>query len=142
MKNTREYTINFATETITITKRFGKAASDFNTAEHRTMVLLRKEYPTFKFEYKAIKKKENKHSYKGLTVEEMKRFLSTKTEKEQATFEKVILLADSKQSKYAVIKKWFLNHYKEEYNAELETLKAEEELAELEAELDELEDEE
>ena len=142
MKNTREYAINFATETITITKRFGKAASDFNTAEHRTMMLLRKEYPTFKFEYKAIKKKETKHSYKGLSIDEMRRFMKTRTEKEQDTFEKVVILAEAKQSKYAVIKKWFLNHYKDEYNAELETLKAEEELAELEAELNELDDEE
>lgn len=142
MKNTREYAINFATETITITKRFGKAASDFNTAEHRTMMLLRKEYPTFKFEYKAIKKKETKHSYKGLSIDEMRRFMKTRTEKEQDTFEKVVILAETKQSKYAVIKKWFLNHYKDEYNAELETLKAEEELAELEAELNELDDEE
>lgn len=142
MKNTREYAINFATETITITKRFGKAASDFNTAEHRTMMLLRKEYPTFKFEYKAIKKKETKHSYKGLSIDEMRRFMKTRTEKEQDTFEKVVILADTKQSKYAVIKKWFLNHYKDEYNAELETLKAEEELAELESELNELDDEE
>ena len=136
MKNTREYAINFATETITITKRFGKAASDFNTTEHRTMMLLRKEYPTFKFDYKAIKKKETKHSYKGLNVEEMRRFMKTRTEKEQDTFEKVVILADTKQSKYAVIKKWFLNHYKDAYNEEMEAFRIEEELKEVENELD------
>ena len=136
MKNTREYAINFATETITITKRVGKAASDFNTTEHRTMMLLRKEYPTFKFEYKAIKKKETKHSYKGLNVEEMRRFMKTRTEKEQDTFEKVVILADTKQSKYAVIKKWFLNHYKDAYNEEMEAFRIEEELKEVENELD------
>ena len=82
MKNTREYTINFATETITITKKFGKAASNFDTPEFRTMQLLREQYKGFKFQYKAIKKNENKNSYKGLTIDEMRRFVSTQPNEE------------------------------------------------------------
>ena len=47
-------------------------------------------------------------------------------------------IAEGKQGKYAVIKKWFLNNYKEAYEKEIENLKLESELAELEEELKEV----
>ena len=67
----------------------------------------------------------------------MKRFLATVGEEDVKLFEKVCAIAESKQGKYPVIKKWFLNNYKEAYEKELENLKLERELAELEAELKE-----
>ena len=68
----------------------------------------------------------------------MKRFISTRDEKEVALFERVCEIAENKQGKYAVIKKWFLNNYKEAYEKEIENLKLESELAELEEELKEV----
>lgn len=140
MNNTREYTINFAMETITITKRFGREASEFDTPEFRTMQMLREQYKGFKFQYKVIKKNKKKKSYKGLTIEEMKRFVETQSKEELAVFEKVIALAETKQSKYAIVKKWFMNHYKDAYAAEVENQKTDKELEELAAELEEIED--
>lgn len=141
MKNTREYTINFATETITITKKFGKAASNFDTPEFRTMQLLREQYKGFKFQYKAIKKNENKNSYKGLTIDEMRRFVSTQSNEELVVFDKVVALAETKKSKYAIVKKWFMNHYKEAYAKEIEAQEIDKELQDIEAELAEMDDE-
>ena len=66
----------------------------------------------------------------------MKRFLATVGEEDVKLFEKVCEIAESKQGKYPVVKKWFLNNYKEAYEKELENLKLERELAELEAELE------
>ena len=75
----------------------------------------------------------------------MRRFLATKTQKEQQAFEKVIELVKDRKGAYAIVKKWFLDQYKEEYNAELEELKIKAELDKIAAELpeediDELED--
>lgn len=117
-KNTN-YTINFETEEIIITKKFGKAASQIGTPEFKIMQQLRKEFAGFSFAYKTIEKKENKKSYKGLSIEEMKRFLSNRSEKDAEMFEKVLEVAANKQGKYAIVKKWFLNNYKEVYSEEI-----------------------
>lgn len=121
-KNTN-YTINFETEEIIITKKFGKAASQIGTPEFKVMQQLRNEFKGFSFVYKTIEKKENKKSYKGLSIDEMKRFISNRTDKEIQTFEKVLALASNRQGKYAIVKKWFLDNYKEDYAKEIEKIK-------------------
>ena len=78
-KNTN-YTINFEAEEIIITKKFGKAASQIGTPEFKVMQQLRKEFAGFSFAYKTIEKKENKKSYKGLSIDEMTRFISNRTD--------------------------------------------------------------
>lgn len=122
-KNTN-YTINFETEEIIITKKFGKAASQIGTPEFKVMQQLRKEFADFSFTYKTIKKKENKNSYKGLSIEEMTRFLSNRAEEEQEMFKKVLAVAANKQGKYAIVKKWFLDNYKEAYSKEIAVIEA------------------
>lgn len=121
-KNTN-YTINFEAEEIIITKKFGKAASQIGTPEFKVMQQLRKEFTGFSFVYKTIEKKENKKSYKGLNIDEMKRFVSTRTDEEIDMFEKVLALASNKQGKYAIVKKWFLDNYKEDYAMEIDRIK-------------------
>lgn len=124
MNKTTNYSINFETEEIIITKKFGKAASQIGTPEFKVMQQLRKEFEGFSFVYKTIERKENKKSYKGLSIDEMKRFLSNKTEEEKEMFEKVLAVAANKQGKYAIVKKWFLDRYKEAYSKEVEEIKA------------------
>ena len=121
-KNTN-YTINFEAEEIIITKKFGKAASQIGTPEFKVMQQLRKEFTGFSFVYKTIEKKENKKSYKGLSIDEMKRFVSTRTDEEIDMFEKVLALASNKQGKYAIVKNWFLDNYKEDYAMEIDRIK-------------------
>lgn len=125
MNKTTNYSINFETEEIIITKKFGKAASQIGTPEFKVMQQLRKEFEGFSFVYKTIERKENKKSYKGLSIDEMKRFLSdNRTEEEKEMFEKVLAVAANKQGKYAIVKKWFLDRYKEAYSKEVEAIKA------------------
>lgn len=121
-KNTN-YTINFETEEIIITKKFGKAASQIGTQEFRVMQQLRKEFAGFSFAYKTIEKKESKESYKGLSIEEMKRFVSNRRDEDKEKFEKVLALAENKQGKYAIVKKWFLDNFKDAYLKEVEMIK-------------------
>ena len=67
----------------------------------------------------------------------MKRFVATVGNDEASLFDKVIAIAQNKTSPYAVIKKWFLNKYKEAYLNEIANTQNEI----LEAELDELDNE-
>lgn len=123
MKKTTNYTINFETEEIIITKKFGKAASQIGTPEFKIMKELRKEFTGFSIVYKTIEKNENKKSYKGLTIEQMTTFISGLSTEEQEMFKKVVEVASNRQGKYAIIKKWFLDNYKEAYDSEIENMK-------------------
>lgn len=113
MKNTTGYTINYAEETIVITKKFAKAASVINSYEYDIMVQLRKDQPNFKIRVKEIKKKQGKKSYKGLTLKVMKDFFDSKEEADKKAFRAARVINNDK---YASVKSWFLNNYEEEYN--------------------------
>ena len=135
---TNGVTFNHAAKEIIITKAFEKAANKVGSTEYNELVKIRKDFPDYTIRRKEIARKDNKQSFKGLTVEEMRRFLSTIGEADVKLFERVCEIAEGKQGKYAVIKKWFLNNYKEAYEKEIENLKLESELAELEEELKEV----
>lgn len=123
MKNSKGYEINFAAKEIIITKKFSKAAGIVGSEEYLAMVTLRKDFEDFSIKIRSIEKKENKVSYKGLSIEEMKRFLrDNKSQDDQDLFEKVLRLQEGKRGKYATIKKWFLDRYKEDYANELDEL--------------------
>lgn len=137
MKKTNGYKVDFVAKVITITKRFGNVAGVLETPEFEVMQQLRKEYADYKVQYKTIERNENKQTYKHLTIDEMKRFLSTREDSQfaLAQFARVENVVGNKKGKYAIIKKWFLKNYKEEYNAFL-SLDIDKELAELENELE------
>lgn len=121
--NVKGYELNVAEGKIVITKVFQKKASMYGSNEYNVLVNLRRDLPDYQIEVKEIKKKENKKSYKGLNIDEMKRFINTRGEEEKQAFEKVLLIAEGKQGKYAMVKKWFLDNYKEIYVPEIETIK-------------------
>ena len=134
---TKGINFNHAEKEIIITKAFEKAANVIGSTEYRELVRIRKDFPDYSIKRKEITKNENKQAHKGLTIKEMKRFLATRSEKDTLLFEKVCEIAEHKQGKYAVIKKWFLDHYKKEYEAELENLKLVNELEEIAAAVEE-----
>lgn len=121
-------TFNHVAKEIIITKVFEKAANKIGSTEYNELVKIRKDFPDYTIKRKEIEKNTSKQNYKGLTVKEMKRFIATRSEKEVALFERVCQIAESKQGKYAVIKKWFLDKYQKEYDKELENLKLVEEI--------------
>ena len=114
--------VNVVTKEIIITKAFERAASRIGSKEYEEMVKTLQDFPEFVVKYKEIKKKANKTSYKGLTIDEMKRFVSTRSTAEQEMFDKVLELANGQRGKYAIVKKWFLDNYKEVYVSELDTI--------------------
>ena len=122
-KNVKGYELNLVEGKIILTKVFQKKACVYGSDEYTVLVGLRKDFPEFKIELKEITVNENKKTYEGLTIEEMKRFISTRSKEEYASFEKVLKIAEGKKGKYAIVKKWFLDNYKEVYVPEIETIK-------------------
>lgn len=121
------YRIDHAEMTITITKKFAKEASQIGTDAFKEMQMLRRECEGYKVVYKTIEKNDKKESFSGLSIKEMRRFLASRSEAELETFNKVVDIASCKQGKYAIVKKWFLDNYKEEYKAEIANIKAQKE---------------
>lgn len=117
------YEFDYTNKKIIITKVFSKKSNVYGSDEYKVLVGLRNDFPDFQIEIKEIKKKDNKKAYKGLNIEEMKRFISTRSKEEYAAFEKVLKIAEGKKGKYAIVKKWFLDNYKELYVPEIETIK-------------------
>lgn len=136
MKNTTNYTINHATGVITITNKFAKAANVMNSPEYNIMVQLKKDFPQYKVQLKEIKKKSGKKSYKGLTLDVMKDFIARNDSDKVVLFEKVKAIAETKNGTYAIIKKWFLDNYKDMYESEIERLNVAEADAALKKELE------
>lgn len=117
--NTTNYTIKVVAKEIEITRRFEKAANVIGSNEYNTLITLMNDFPNFRVTVKEIKKSNNKQSYKGLTISEMERFVTRKSEDDLAKFKKALEIAKERQGTYALIKKWFLDNYKDEYESEL-----------------------
>ena len=134
MKNNR-YEFNHEAKEIIITKAFAKESSVIGSSAYKELLRLKKDWSDYTIKVREIKKKENKKSFKGLTIKEMRRFLATVGENDLKLFDKACEIAEGKQGKYAIMKKWFLNKYQEAYEKELENLKLVEELASIENEI-------
>ena len=120
MKN---YNIDFTTKTIELTKRFAKNAGVFNSPEYKEMISMRKDFPDFNVVIREIKRKAGKKTYKNLTIDAMRAFI-TEWEGEESealtTFEKVVAISKVQAGPYAYVKAWFIKNYKdrlEEYTS-------------------------
>ena len=134
----REITIDFIANKIVVTKGFYENAKVPATEENDRLRAVLSDYPNMKVSVRECSRKNKPNAFKGLTYRYMRKFISVMDYENLDTFERVCEIAEGKQGKYAVIKKWFLNNYKEAYEKELENLKLERELDELAAELEDV----
>ena len=77
MKKMNEYKVDVVAGTITLTKKFAKAAGVLGTREFNTFKQLRADYPDYAVQVREIAKKENKTSYANLTYDFMKTYIRT-----------------------------------------------------------------
>ena len=124
MTKNANYSIDFFTSTIIITKKFYKAASVLNSPEYKEMMQLRRDNPDFTIVLREIKKKENKKSYRNLNYKNMRTFIENYETDDDVRadrikeFEKVKDLSKVQSGPYAYVKTWFLKMYGEAYNPE------------------------
>lgn len=121
MTKSANYEINHIDETIIVTKRFYKAASILNSPEYKELMAIRRDNPTFKVVLREIKKKVGKRSYRNLTYDNMRAFITAK-ELDAATrtarlaqLGRVIELSKVQAGPYAYVKVWFLGLYGDEF---------------------------
>ena len=114
MKKMNEYKVDVVAGTITLTKKFAKAAGVLGTREFNTFKQLRADYPDYAVQVREIAKKENKTSYANLTYAFMKNFISTvegEASENLVNLAKVIELSKGQPGHYAYVKTWFLERY-------------------------------
>lgn len=114
MKKMNEYKVDVVAGTITLTKKFAKAAGVLGTREFNTFKQLRADYPDYAVQVREIAKKENKTSYANLTYAFMKNFISTvegEASENIGNLAKVIELSKGQPGHYAYVKTWFLERY-------------------------------
>ena len=116
MMNNNQYKIDYIKNTITASKKFLKAASVYGSTEYKTMIQLRTDFPTFTFEEKQITQKKGKQSYKNLTFEKMREHIILCQDGNRLKqFDYLMVFYETHRNRYAKIKSWYLEQYKDEY---------------------------
>ena len=116
MMNNNQYKIDYIKNTITASKKFLKAASVYGSTEYKTMIQLRTDFPTFTFEEKQITQKKGKQSYKNLTFEKMREHIILCQDCNRLKqFDYLMTFYETHRNRYAKIKSWYLEQYKDEY---------------------------
>ena len=121
MNKSANYEINHIEETIIVTKKFYKAASIISNPEYKELMAIRRDNPTFKVVLREIKKKIGKRSYRNLTYDNMRAFITAREQDEAtctarlAQLDKVIELSKVQAGPYSYVKVWFLGLYGDEF---------------------------
>ena len=107
MKNL--FKVNFAESTIIASKTTLKKASVPNSPEYKELMKLMKQNPSFTVEAKVIKEANGKKTYKGLTNELIKKFISIQPNSNELNkqFEKA-----TEMGKFPLVRQWFLDTFK------------------------------
>ena len=107
MKNL--FAVNFAENTIVASKTTLKKASVPNSPEYKALMKLMKQNPTFTISEKAIKEATGKKTYEGLNKAFIEKYISIQSNAAdlKAQYEQA-----AKMGKFPLVRKWFLNTFK------------------------------
>lgn len=123
MKNIK---VNPETKSIEVSKTFLKKASIYGSEEYKALKEVRDAEPTYEVKVIAIKKSTNKKTYGSLTFKAMVAHIELVEVNEEdrakvlKELEEIKTYSAARGSSYPIVKKWFLNKYKESYNNYLE----------------------
>lgn len=108
-------------KTITISRSDLIAARQFGTPEFEQMMQMRTEFPGYTFVEHHIKRNDNKQTYGKLTYDVMKAVIEgreTDDAMRAATlkeYEAIKKISKTQRAAYALVKKWFLDKYGDEF---------------------------
>lgn len=111
MKN--NYKINFAANTITITKRFEDAANNPNSEEFQLLRQILADYPTMKILHHTRRAPQKCRPTKRLTYANMEKYMSVFENAAELLeqFETVQRLSKTQPSPYAYVVEWFTKQF-------------------------------
>ena len=107
MKNL--FAINFAENTIVASKTTLKKASIPNSPEYKALMKLMKQNPSFTITEKAIKEATGKNTYKGLDKAFVEKYISIQDNADDLNKQ---YAKASEMGKFPLVRKWFLNTFK------------------------------
>ena len=107
MKNLFAY--DFTNNTIVASKTTLKKASIPNSAEYKALMKLMKQNPTFTVAEKEIKKAEGKNTYKGLDKAFVEKYISIQDNADDLNKQ---YAKAAEMGKFPLVRKWFLNTFK------------------------------
>ena len=112
--------INRQKKTITVTKEFMILAGQFDTQEFEILNELQQNHPGYDIQIRTITRNPNKRDYGDLTYDNMRNYIKGTESPETlddalAEFEAVQKIAKTMRGTYALVKKWFLDKYGEDF---------------------------
>lgn len=109
------FTYNFVARTIVGSKRSIDRANKGLSPEYNELTQMLAKQPTFSVTTKLINQKDDKKTYKNLTLSRMEEYISllSNSKERLREFEAVKKVAEARGSKYPLTKKWFLTTYPE-----------------------------
>lgn len=112
--------INFATQTIEMSKKFAKAAAKFGTDEYNALQTARKDYPNYKVVTTTRKTSSQKVSYKGLTFDYMEKYIAAHDDENNSIMDEYTMLRgksdeamelQAESFTYLEMKDWFMKKF-------------------------------
>ena len=115
MKN---YEFNYSQSQIIVTKGFLKEAGIIGSRAYNELAQVRRDHPGYSIVQREVKKKHGKNPYDRLTYKAMQEFIEAQEPEEivpfvLTEFQRIRDLSQSYNAKYAYVKKWFLERYKD-----------------------------
>ena len=107
--------VDHINKNIMISKTFAKASMIIDSEEYKTLLSVKSAYAEYSIIQREIRKNPQKESYRGLTYAYMEHYILThdKSGEMMKIYEELSLRALCHSSRYAHIKKWFLEIYPE-----------------------------
>lgn len=107
-------------KTITVTKDFMILAGQFDTQEFEILNELQQNHPGYEIQIRTIARNPNKRDYGELTYDNMHNYIKGTESAENlaealAEFDAVQKVAKTMRGTYALVKKWFLDKYGEDF---------------------------
>ena len=112
--------VNRQKKTITVSKEFMINAGQFDTQEFDILNEMQQTHPGYEIQIHTIARNPNKRDYGDLTYDNMRKYIegyedSTDLVDALAEFEAVQKVAKTMRGTYALVKKWFLEKYGDEF---------------------------
>ncbi|MDD4510008.1 MAG: hypothetical protein PHY23_03740 [Oscillospiraceae bacterium] len=110
MKN---YTFDFGSKTLTITKEFAENAIDPTSNEYAIMTRFQHDFPDMRISRKTHRSPKKANSAKGLTYAHMERYIKVYENASELleVFQKIKELAASQTNGYLYVKNWFVQQF-------------------------------
>ena len=110
---TKEYKMNFATKTLTITKAFAEAALEPKSEASKVIANCRAACRDLQIAYRTHKSSKTSNPAKGMTYDRMERYISAFADGAEALaeFEKVKEFSLSQSNRYKYVHDWFVKRF-------------------------------